>query len=535
MSETHSWPNPERRPLEQEARSTTPSWCPTDYQALISCLLDLPVPDRKAQVRALARSDLYFLLRYLMGRTDIEHPWTYARTKEVEAAPDGYLDLWARDHRKSTIITFAKTVQDILSSHGDDPAPHWNGIEPTFGIFSHTRPIAKSFLRQIKVELERNSALKELFPDVLYERAERDAPRWSEDSGLVVRRKSNPKEATVEAWGVVDGQPTAKHFDVLVDDDIVTLASVGSPDMIQKTSDAWSLHLNLGTTETRLRVIGTRYHYADTYRTMLERGSVKSRIRPATRDGTLTGEPVFLTREQFQKKARDMGPYVASAQLLLNPTIDSKQTFQRDWVRYFDEVGNWRGMNRALLCDPANEKKKTSDYTTMAVIGKGPDENYYLLDAIRDRLNLKERAQQLIELHRKWKPLKTAYEKYGKDADIDYIREVQGRETYRFDIEEVGGSLSKMDRVNRLIPVFSDGKFYMPHRLMRTLHDGKTVDLIHVLIEEELLPWPVPVHDDLLDAIARIFDVAMPWPRAPSVDRDRYSRGKGKGGTWMSG
>jgi len=53
----------------------------------------------------------------------------------VQAAPNGYLDLWGREHGKSSLITFGLTIQDILN----DP-------EITVGIFSYSRPIAKAFL-----------------------------------------------------------------------------------------------------------------------------------------------------------------------------------------------------------------------------------------------------------------------------------------------------------------------------------------------------------------------------------------------------
>ena len=109
------------------------------------------------------------------------------------------MDLWAREHYKSTIITFGKTIQDILASHGDDPLDEWQDFyEPTFGIFSHTRPIAKGFLNQIKVEFEGNTLLQSVFPDILYSDPKGQSPKWSEDSGLVVKRKSNPKESTIE-------------------------------------------------------------------------------------------------------------------------------------------------------------------------------------------------------------------------------------------------------------------------------------------------------------------------------------------------
>src|SRR6185312_3752243 len=80
----------------------------------------------------------------------------------------------------SSLITFGLTVQDILR----DP-------EITVGIFSPTRPIAKGFLSQIKREFEDNAYLKALYSDVLWSEPHKEAPKWSEDGGLIVRRAGN--------------------------------------------------------------------------------------------------------------------------------------------------------------------------------------------------------------------------------------------------------------------------------------------------------------------------------------------------------
>jgi hypothetical protein len=157
---------------------------------------DVLVSEDKVALKQLCEEDLFFLLTIGCKRRDVDKGWLYACCREVEAEPDGYLDLWAREHYKSTIITFGKSIQDVLK----DPD------NTTVGIFSHTRPIAKQFLKQIKTELEQNKFLINLFPDVLYPEPQKQSPKWSEDSGLRVKRKSNPKEETFEAWGL-GGRP----------------------------------------------------------------------------------------------------------------------------------------------------------------------------------------------------------------------------------------------------------------------------------------------------------------------------------------
>lgn len=741
-----------------------------DYTELLHWLDTLQPQDKEPTLRDLCRTDLFFLLWFGLGRIDAWHQWILDRCKEVQASPNEHLDLWAREHYKSTVITFALTIQDILSSHGDNPDPKWNGREATFGIFSVTRPIAKGFLRQIKLELEQNDTLKSLFPDILYQDPKGESPKWSEDDGLIVKRKTNPKEATVEAWGIVDGQPTSKHFLVCVYDDLVTDKFVTSPDMIEKTNRAWEMSINLGTEGGHRRYVGTIYHFNDTYRLMKERGAVIPRVYPCTEDGTPHGKPVLKSKAEIEMKYRMMGSYTFclpsdapvlmadftekniseikqgdtvigyalekgkrtkivpamvkavqvqrgevweytlasgrtvqctaehkwytgrslggthnvyakidtesnnhtgtishlssfydprqlnlpydekaaswlsgfydgegsasgncvhfhqsekypeilerlemnlglcnfdyglhvnrngkkphhftardyylrggreqimrflhiaqpakggniikalyntgkrcfpagkynrdkvvakrslgimdvynmetetgnyiaygyasknSSQMLLNPVADTLMGFKREWIRYYPG-SDGATMNIYILVDPANAKKTTSDYTVFMVIGLGTDDNYYVLDMVRDRLSLTERADTLFKLHRKYKPvcrgLRVGYEQYGMQADIQHIQDKQNRDNYRFDITELGGRMPKIDRIKQLQPIFQQHRFYILGSCFKTDYQGKTQDLVDIFLNQEYDAFPVPVHDDMLDCMARILD-----------------------------
>lgn len=492
------------------------------YPILLHSLTKCSEPQQIAKIKNLCTNDLFFLLVYGLNRPDADNDWCFARCREVQADPDNRLDLWAREHYKSTIITFALTIQDILKNP-----------ELTFGIFSHTRPIAKGFLRQIKREFESNERLKAWFPDILWASPQKEAPKWSEDEGIVVKRRGNPKEATVEASGLVDGQPTSKHYKVKVYDDTVTRESVYTAEMIAKTTAAWELSDNLGATGGAERYIGTRYHYNDTYKTIMERG-IKPRIYAATENGEADGKPVFLSREDLDKKYKKQGAYTFGCQMLQNPTADRVQGFQEDWLREYQQIQ--RDMfNVCILVDSASEKKKDSDYSSFTVLGFGGDRNTYVLDMVRDRLSLTERAAKLFELHNHWKPNDVGYEKYGMMADVEHIKAEMEKRNYRFQISELGGSMPKNDRIRRLIPDFENGKIYLPQKMHKKNYQQQIHDLVRVFIDEEFLPFPVALHDDMLDSMSRVYDLypgGMPWPEDMS-DFDPFSFGNNTTG-WMA-
>ncbi len=484
-------------------------------------------------IRTLCKLDRYYLLVKVMGRTDMLHPWVYDRCREVERAPDGHLDLWAREHYKSSIITVGGSVQAVLN----DP-------ELTVGIFAHVKPIARSFLAQIKRELETNQTLKTCFRDILYQDPQTQSPSWSLDGGLIIRRTTNPKEATFEAHGLVDGQPTAKHFKLRIYDDVVTRESVSTPEQIAKTTEAWELSDNLGTVDGRRWHVGTRYSYADTYESIIKRGSVKSRVYPATHDGTITGTPVLLSQTEWERRVRDQGEATVSCQMLQNPIAGHQRMFDVADLQVYEVRPET--LNAYLLIDPARSKKKDSANTAMALVGLDYAGNKYLLDGYNHKMDLKERWENMKNLYTKWRvapgiqSLRVGYEKFGAQADLDYFQERRTLDKCPIPIEEVDwpreGDGSKVDRVQRLTPDIRGHRFYLPYptlegkftsrqmdmeksgysyrvskQIKRKDENGNMYDLSEQLKQQiHFFPWGGL--KDLVDAVSRIYDMEATAP-----------------------
>jgi hypothetical protein len=135
-------------------------------------------------------------------------------------------------------------------------------------------------------------------------------------------------------------------------------------------------------------------------------------------------------------------------------------------------------------------------------------------------------------LHRKYRPLKVGYEKYGMQSDIEHIKDCQNRINYRFDIVELGGPMPKNDRIRRLVPIYETGRFYHLEKCCRIGQDGKERDLTKDFIDEEYYSFPVGMHDDMLDCQARIVDekLGAEWPSEKITNWDIPVNK----GSWMS-
>lgn len=490
--------------------------------------------------RWLCQNDRYYLLVRVLNRLDLLHPWLYDRTREIEKDPDDHLDLWSREHGKSSVITYGGSIQEVLKNP-----------EITIAIFSYVKPIAKAFLRQIQVDFESNELLRGLFPEIFYEKPQKDAPCWSLDAGICVKRKGNPKENTVEAHGLVDGMPTSKHFKLMIFDDVVTKESVTTPEQVKKTTEAWELSDNLGSIGGRKWHIGTRYSYGDTYEDIMKRGVCKPRIYPATDDGSLTGRPVLWTQEVFDAKVKAQGESTASCQLLQDPLSGKQKMFNVDDIRRYEvrpEV-----LNIYIMFDPARSKKKGSANSAIVVLGVDYAMNKYLLDGHDMKMDLMQRWQYMAGMHEKWKRapgvqnIYVGYEKWGAQSDMDYFNEQMRVTGTRFTIIEIEwpreGDGSKSDRIQRLGPDFRNHKFFVPYEtdegrltstqrkvkesgyeyriakpIRRKDENNKIYDLSkNLLMQINYFPFGGRV--DVLDATSRIYDLE---PKAPSFNEERY-------------
>lgn len=207
-----------------------------------------------------------------------------------------------------------------------------------------------------------------------------------------------------------------------------------------------------------------------------------------------------------------------AALYMQTPILDGGNVFKEAWIRYYREELNLNEMNIYVFVDPANSKDKNSDNTAIVVIGANKDGHIYLIDAWVDKLNIKERENLVFKIHEQYQPKMIYYEKYGMQIDIDYMRQAMEHRNYRFSIAEVGGTMKKNDRIERLAPLFEDGKIWFPLFLKKKNYIGREVDLVTYFKDEEYLQFPAAKHDDFLDALARVCDVPIMYPKKSKLN-----------------
>lgn len=466
--------------------------------------------DELSVCRALLLNDLWFLLYFGMGYSVANHPFWVDVCREVEDGPKDFtLDLWAREHGKSSIITKGETIQFALKYP-----------EKSTGIFSYVKPLAKKFLFEIKETFHTSAFLRSCFPDVIWNNCEKESPLWTQDEGIILRRKTNMAEPNVSAWGLTEGMPTGMHFDRRVYDDISTEDLARSLDVMEAVKTKFDSSQNIGKEGGHHRVVGTYYHHSDPLIYIRDKKDLEGkpryfyRFKPATHDGTANGKPVFISQGRLDdlKLTRTF-----NFQQLLDPTPDADRRLNPDFLVKVERSDIPRDLYRVMLIDQAGDLDsnitKDTDSWAIGVIGVEPvvddvgQSKVFIEDLWISPASESEAIEQAVRMYLNAGMIqRLGVEKVGQvttHLHISAALSARGRHVSFAEKEDVGVLLRPAGRSKRK---FIEGALSWP------LNNGKlnyssTIPVAYVeRLKMEMSNFPY-WHDDGINMLAYLYDV----------------------------
>jgi hypothetical protein len=422
--------------------------------------------------------------------------------------------LWFRGSLKSTIAARNYPIQYLL-----------NNPDHRVMITSANLDKATKQLGAIKEVYERHAGFRELYGDWV-------TPRWKQDE-IWVKPRTRPRKEPSIFVASVDAGKTGYHADLIVADDLVDRSGVSSVGAIQATIDFYRELWRVLEPGGKMVIIGTRWAYVDLYSHILasyEKLPLAERARTWLimtrgfyRDKVdAEGRRVPWWPEKFKPAdiefiRGEQGAYAWAAQYENRPIAEENISFRPEWLEkaQYDEPpehvirdktrGPWRVY---VTVDPASRKKKDSDYTAIIVVAVDKENEWYILDMRKERLEQPEVIDLVFEIVKKWRPLRVGIESVGYQDTLKFwAKEQMSRRNTFFNVKDVvTANVAKPDRIKGLIPRMSALAIHFPRELHVIAKDGTLYDAIQ-LFRGEYDTFPVGIHPDLLDALAYVHQV----------------------------
>jgi predicted phage terminase large subunit-like protein len=394
---------------------------------------------------------------------------------------------------KSTLCLESFVIQQII-------------LNPNIRVLITTENFSNSkfYLGKIKKTFESNELLKSLYGDFV------GVSGWREDYITVSQRTINSKEPTIMCGGV-DKTITGFHYDLIIADDIVTPNNIGTIDQINKVINYYKDFNNLldKVNPGKVIIIGTRWNFNDLYQHIIDNEYVNFNIfirQAYNPDGSLFF-PKILPQEELDRLRISLGNYLFSCNYLNNPTDKEHAKFRQEWMKYYPrdmECPHLSEMNIYTTIDPAISERIEGDFSGIVTVGVDSDNNKFILETKRLKVNPFELINEIFENYKRFKPLAVGIEVAVFQKVLQYwmMQEMAKRNLYLPIKELKSEQKSKEYRISALQPIFQFGSIYFD-KSMREL-------------EDEILTFPIMRHDDLIDPLA--YQVSM-WS-APIKHKD---------------
>lgn len=190
------------------------------------------------------------------------------------------------------------------------------------------------------------------------------------------------------------------------------------------------------------------------------------------------------------------------------------QKFKREYFKYYDGV-NTAGMSIYTTVDLAVSQKKNADYSAIVTVGVNSENHWFVLDVEYGRYDPTTTMDAIFSAYEKWRPLAVGIETVAYQAALKHFleKEMPKRNLF-FRITELKAEKKKELRIDAMQPRFAVGSVWFRRGAL-------WLDKL----EGELLAYPNGAHDDVIDALAYMEQIAAVPGGARGGDWSRLQTG----------
>jgi len=173
------------------------------------------------------------------------------------------------------------------------------------------------------------------------------------------------------------------------------------------------------------------------------------------------------------------------------------QKFKREYFKYYDTIDT-SGMSIYTTVDLAISQKKNADYSAIVTVGVNSENHWFVLDVEYGRYDPTTTMDAIFSAYEKWRPLAVGIETVAYQAALKHFleKEMPKRNLF-FRITELKAEKKKELRIDAMQPRFAVGSVWF-----------RRGALWLEKLESELLAYPNGAHDDVIDALAYMEQIA---------------------------
>jgi predicted phage terminase large subunit-like protein len=217
-----------------------------------------------------------------------------------------------------------------------------------------------------------------------------------------------------------------------------------------------------------------------------------------------------VPNDELEIARREIGSFLYSQEYLAEFVEAKGGIIHPEWFRYYqdgkkqvyDDNGyektvttittadvehNTEDLRRITTVDLATSTKESADYTVVTTVGIAPNQDVFVLDVVRARLEAPQVLKLLQDVYDKWQPEVMGVERAGYQLAFVQI----ARQQTNLPIRELRADKDKVSRALPLSAKMEAGQVYFP----------KYADW-YLDLEKELLQFPAGEHDDQVDSLA---------------------------------